>query len=749
MATKWKKWKSSIGFLAFVISVSLLITGGVGILYQAVEYRGGLSDAMKQVNQTDYQESSSFRNFMSSRLENFLAMACGDFVRYATYDDNSEMYYYRNAVTDVEETVTVEGNYAVEEDYAGYLEADGSLETDEDEISEKQKKEAAESFHDQIKTDKNLLYDISYDGKELYSNMGNITWENDAEKLPEGYNFYLHFNGTKVQAYKDGKEMDIYGDGIYREDEDWYVPGFSNFTGKEKWKKADIVILAAQEPIIYTGVDYGSSSLDWQENELYNLYKNFQIRRENMKYIIACLVFGILFFLLYLRFRKDKQEMDKKIAGMTGKMWFEFRVVLFLLIPILLCFVTVDGDVSGRWYGYVSEWGYTYSDVFDILAEEMMENTVIMLLVVWLVYLFFIDRKQNPKGYQHSLTAKYCSVLGSRNLKLPLSKRMVRRFDGIFFLSLILFAVAVVMCAGIFLAIAAALLAAEYVYQKKNKCLALELEQLAERITIIHDGDYTDTAGFTAKDSDIRQMDKELEEIREGMETAVEERIKSERMKVELVANVSHDIKTPLTSIISYIQLLKQEENLPDYVMDYVRILDEKAERLKNMVQDVFSVSKAASGQLTVELKELDFGKLLYQTLADMEEQIKNSSVMMKTIIPKEPVLVVADGQRMYRVFQNLIGNAIKYSLEGSRVYVTLKEEGELAVASVKNTSSQELDSSIDFAERFTRGDESRTDGGSGLGLSIAKSFTEACGGTFQLEVNADLFVVTVALPKK
>ena len=143
------------------------------------------------------------------------------------------------------------------------------------------------------------------------------------------------------------------------------------------------------------------------------------------------------------------------------------------------------------------------------------------------------------------------------------------------------------------------------------------------------------------------------------METAIEERIKSERMKVELVANVSHDIKTPLTSIISYIELLKQEENLSPEIQDYIRILEEKSERLKNMVQDVFSVSKAASGQLAVEMEEIDFGKLLRQTLADMDGEIQKSPYKFKIDIPKEAVMVYADGDRMYRVFQNLIGNPL------------------------------------------------------------------------------------------
>lgn len=237
----------------------------------------------------------------------------------------------------------------------------------------------------------------------------------------------------------------------------------------------------------------------------------------------------------------------------------------------------------------------------------------------------------------------------------------------------------------------------------------------------------------------------QLENIRQGMASAVDEQMKSERMKVELIANVSHDIKTPLTSIISYVQFLKEEKDLPEHVQDYVKILDEKSQRLKNMVQDVFAVSKAASGELPMNMEKLDFGKLLRQTMADMDEEIQNSSVSFRAELPEEPVMIMADGQRMYRVFQNLFQNALKYSLAGSRVYVTLKTDATLAVASVKNTSHMELDEDKNFTERFVRGDKSRTDGGSGLGLSIAQSFTEACGGQFGMEFNADLFIVNIS----
>ena len=180
---------------------------------------------------------------------------------------------------------------------------------------------------------------------------------------------------------------------------------------------------------------------------------------------------------------------------------------------------------------------------------------------------------------------------------------------------------------------------------------------------------------------------------------------------------------------------------------DYIRILNEKARRLQVMVQDVFEVSKAASGELPLNMEQLDLTRLLDQTLADMDETIRRSGLTFRTTLPSNPVWITADGDRLYRVFQNLIQNALRYSLEGSRVYVTLEVIEGRAVARVKNTSRDELPSGVDFTARFVRGDVSRTDGGSGLGLAIASSFTAACGGTLRVETDADLFTVEVTFP--
>jgi signal transduction histidine kinase len=168
------------------------------------------------------------------------------------------------------------------------------------------------------------------------------------------------------------------------------------------------------------------------------------------------------------------------------------------------------------------------------------------------------------------------------------------------------------------------------------------------------------------------------------MGIAVAEKIKSERLKVDLITNVSHDLKTPLTSIISYVELLNREEGLPGHVKDYVKILSQKSERLKNLIQDLFDLSKANSENIALEMEQIDLVRLIKQTLADMEEPINGSGLTFRLNIPDGPVYIVSDGKKLYRVWENLITNALKYSLPGTRVYIDLIADGESACATIK-----------------------------------------------------------------
>lgn len=237
-----------------------------------------------------------------------------------------------------------------------------------------------------------------------------------------------------------------------------------------------------------------------------------------------------------------------------------------------------------------------------------------------------------------------------------------------------------------------------------------------------------------------------LTQISEKVKNSVEEQIKSERMKIELVANVSHDLKTPLTSIISYIDLLKKLE-LDEEASSYVQILDKKSQKLKSIVADVFSLAKATSG-IDVNLVKLDFVMLFNQVLADADDKIKASGKTVKSCIYEKTAMVMADGDKLYRVFQNLVDNALNYSLEGSRIFFDIRRSEDRIIFESKNISSYPIEFTADeIVERFVRGDKSRTDGGSGLGLSIAKSFTEACGGEFVIELDGDMFKTIVSMP--
>lgn len=563
----------------------------------------------------------------------------------------------------------------------------------------------------------------------------------------------------------------------------------------------EIIILAAQEPVSFSYVRYGQGGYQQAENRLYYIAEDVRSNYNAVRFGIIGLMAGALLFVVYLLLRKEKKAADEIIARFTGRVWVEVKCLMLLILSAWLGtagYTLYYGDVqavtgTAETYGTVREVEVVDFAASDRLSSVQSEETVFeggsawdlseqvaqsgwnlpvfsfrsfvgamadhtagFLVSFWIVYLIINDMHKNKGHFWDGIIRKIWRSAKTDGLKQPFAVQQVRSYAFLACLSIAALLAVIILALlyskrflnmtelifwsclvlGMFLVIVSWRLAGA----KKN---AAQMDLLADYILAVQGGDFTPKEDLP-KDSCLKHLFKSLHQIRQGMETAVAQQLKSERMKVELVANVSHDLKTPLTSIISYISFLKQEEGLPEHVMDYIRILDEKAGRLNVIVQDVFAVSKAASGQLPIEMEELDFGKLLRQTLADMQEQIQAAPVSIKADISAQEVRIVADGNRMYRVFQNLIQNALKYSLEGSRIFVDLKQDGEYAIASIKNISRKELNAGIDFTERFLRGDESRTDGGAGLGLSIAKSFTEACGGEFLLEVDADLFIVKV-----
>ena len=244
---------------------------------------------------------------------------------------------------------------------------------------------------------------------------------------------------------------------------------------------------------------------------------------------------------------------------------------------------------------------------------------------------------------------------------------------------------------------------------------------------------------------DFKSHGEDLNHIAQGMAAAVEERMRSERMKTELITNVSHDIKTPLTSIINYADLIGQEPKDSDKIPEYAAVLTRQSERLKRLIEDLVEASKASTGNLEVNLAPCQPGVLLTQAAGEYEQKLKDAGLDLVTRQPETAVTILADGRRLWRVFDNLMNNICKYAQRGTRVYLTLEEQDGQAVISFKNTSRAPLDiPAEELLERFVRGDAARTGEGNGLGLSIAKSLTELQQGTLDLTVDGDLFKVVL-----
>ncbi|MBR6509496.1 MAG: sensor histidine kinase [Clostridia bacterium] len=241
--------------------------------------------------------------------------------------------------------------------------------------------------------------------------------------------------------------------------------------------------------------------------------------------------------------------------------------------------------------------------------------------------------------------------------------------------------------------------------------------------------------------SDFKRFAMSLNNINEGLQSAINEKIKSERFKTELITNVSHDIKTPLTSIVNYVDLLKKEEIESEEAKKYIDVLDRQSIRLKKLVEDLMDASKVSTGNVSVELTKCDAGVLLNQALAEFEEKLNKASIKTVVVMPEQSVKILADGRHLWRVFDNLLNNICKYALENTRAYIDLKVIDKKAVILFRNISRYELNvTAEDLMERFVRGDTSRNTEGSGLGLSIAKSLVELQNGNMELFIDGDLF---------
>lgn len=570
-------------------------------------------------------------------------------------------------------------------------------------------------------------YAINKDSNLLVKNFaGDLSSIPKSGKIPDlpGYKYIWYFDGQKLWVIDHGKPVDIDRlDSGYR----GIVPNLGQYTDNPAELVNSEIWLAVKAPLVKN--PYGRSGY----------YAEQQFLPVIGWVYIAFFAVGIALWALAIIRRREKREFDRKLASWSGRMCLEVKIVLSLLALSAVATFT---------YNY-----YRGSDIFDWVLGITL-TSCFLLLGLWWFYLMLIDLIVNGKNFfTHNSINSLISWYRKYEKRYSWQKSMLKRAYMLVAVEAVMALISVMFLMGgvaglsgsallVALLIAGAGIYLIYRYLKRYDETLSDLGQLMDHIELIKNGDMK-TRLEVAADADIYPAAQNLNSIQEGMSIAVGEKIKSERMKIDLITNVSHDLKTPLTSIISYVDLLNKEEGLPEHVNDYIKILAQKSERLKNLIQDLFDLSKASSDNISLDMEKIDLARLIKQTLADMEESINVSGLTFRVNIPDEPVYIISDGKKLYRVWENLIANVLKYSLTGSRVFIDLSLDNQGALATIKNTANYEMKFSEDeILQRFVRGDESRTTEGSGLGLAIAQSFTQICNGQFSVKIDGDLFKV-------
>lgn len=278
----------------------------------------------------------------------------------------------------------------------------------------------------------------------------------------------------------------------------------------------------------------------------------------------------------------------------------------------------------------------------------------------------------------------------------------------------------------------------------------VQRNKVLEGIRNISDGNLEFKIDTKELNGDNKKFAESVNTIGDGLFHAVDDSMKNERLKADLITNVSHDIKTPLTSIINYVDLLKREDIPNERAQNYIHVLEEKSQRLKQLTEDLLEASKISSGNITLQMERINFVELVYQTGGEFNEKFEAKGLTAVTKLPREPVVIMADGRRIWRVVENLYNNVAKYAMANTRVYVDMEVAEDWVTLSIKNISQNALNIQADeLTERFIRGDVSRSTEGSGLGLSIAKNLTKLMGGEFEIYLDGDLFKVTIGFSRE
>ena len=480
--------------------------------------------------------------------------------------------------------------------------------------------------------------------------------------------------------------------------------------------------------------------------------ENYETYSKLMFPMLAGAIFGSVLWLIgmvWLTVTAGRKPKDEEIHLNGFDRWYT-EIAAGTVIGIWLAGTIISGTLIAN-----SSLGYSHV-VVTVIVICLICGTYTM---AWFLigYLSLVRRIKAGTLWKNSMIRKVLKWIGKCSGKLADFARAFSRntaekikvllVGGAFLFLQFLIIGCVFSGAGVFLLALMAVDVAVMIFAIRK---ADGLDLIMDGLKKISDGELqykikTDT--LTGKQ---KVMAEYINNIGSGLDAAVENSLKKERMQTELITNVSHDLKTPLTSIINYVDLMKRENPTDPKIQEYLRILDEKSQRLKVLTEDVVEASKASTGNIKLEMNDIDFVEMVQQVIGEFEEKFQEKNLTMMVHFTDEPSIIYADGQRMWRVLENVFGNVVKYAMEGTRVYAEISNRNKKVTFSLKNISAQPLNISADeLTERFIRGDVARNTEGSGLGFSIAKSLTELQGGEFKLYLDGDLFKVMITFVAK
>ena len=538
---------------------------------------------------------------------------------------------------------------------------------------------------------------------------------NDTKFLDPNYQFVIKTDIKSFQSIPDGS-LEKYS---------YTYVGTNLYTIYDTFNRRDVNIY----------IESYISTEHFKQGHIYNCYQKFDIIDRYFTIIIITFVILLLLLivnLVHMLFTRFDKDYSYSYVNWLNNIYYEIPLIIFLLL--------LEANSSNN----VVQFSFT--NYFTIFMK-------LYLLIVTGMLLFktTCSRLSNKIFLNKSFILKSAIFLGK------FFKQIFGNLEGRIRCIIILVASLIVE---------AALIYTIYNSNEESFYILWPALKLVQAILLLHYFAGLCKLTSAAKDMQagatnvkintkymyglIKEHAIRLNNISIGLDKAVEEKIKSEQLKTELITNVSHDLKTPLTSIINYVDLMKKETTDNDKISEYLEVLDKQSQRLKTLTENVIEASKAATGNMKVNIGEVNINEILSQALGEYENKFKELNISTIYNSTDTPLMVNADGQLLWRVLDNLFSNVCKYTMESTRVYIDITDTTDYHIISIKNISKYQLNiSAEELMQRFVRGDSSRSTNGNGLGLSIAQSFMTLQGGKLELDINGDLFVANVYIQKR